>query len=45
MRSGMVFKTVLGDISYDNKGDRKDLDFIMYTWKKSADGKIEYVPN
>ena len=40
MRSGMTFKTVLGDISYDSKGDRKGSDFVTYTWTKSAEGKI-----
>ena len=42
MHSGMTFKTVLGDISYDKKGDRKDVDYVMYTWKKVGD-KITYV--
>ncbi len=43
LRSGMTFKTVLGDISYDNKGDRTSLDYVMYIWKKQPDGKITYV--
>jgi len=30
MHSGMKFKTVLGDISYDKKGDRTNLDYVMY---------------
>ncbi len=42
MHSGMTFKTVLGDIAYDKKGDRKDVDYVMYTWKKVGD-KITYV--
>jgi len=41
-RSGMVFKTVLGDISFDKKGDRTDADYTMYVWKKMPDGKISY---
>jgi len=45
MHSGKVFKTVLGDISYDKKGDRTTVDYVMYTWKKGADGKITYVQN
>ena len=45
MHSGMTFKTVLGDISYDAKGDRKDTDYVMYTWKKDKDGKIVYEQN
>ena len=43
MHSGMQFKTVLGDISYDKKGDITKLDYVMYIWKKDASGKITYV--
>ena len=42
MHSGMKFKTVLGDISFDKKGDRTNLDYVMYVWKKK-DGKITYI--
>ena len=42
MHSGFTFKTVLGDIAYDKKGDRVDVDYVMYTWKKVGD-KITYV--
>ena len=37
MHSGMKFKTVLGDISYDKKGDITKLDYVMYIWKKDAE--------
>ena len=37
------FKTVLGDISFDAKGDITRPDYVLYTWKKGADGKITYV--
>ena len=40
MHSGMAFKTVLGDIAYDAKGDRTTMDYVWYVWKKDADGKI-----
>jgi branched-chain amino acid transport system substrate-binding protein len=43
MHSGMHFKTVLGDIAYDKKGDITKLDYVMYIWKKDASGKITYV--
>ena len=43
MHSGMQFKTVLGDISYDKKGDITKLDYVMYIWKKDASGKVTYV--
>jgi len=43
IKSGMVFKTVIGDLSYDKKGDITRPDYTMYVWKKGADGKITYV--
>jgi branched-chain amino acid transport system substrate-binding protein len=43
MHSGMKFKTVLGDISYDKKGDLTKLDYVVYIWKKDATGKVTYV--
>ena len=45
MRGGKPFKTVIGDIAFDKKGDITRPDYVMYTWKKGADGKITYVQN
>jgi branched-chain amino acid transport system substrate-binding protein len=51
MHSGKIFNTVLGDLSYDKKGDvtgytvggKKKDRYVLYTWKKGPDGKITYV--
>jgi branched-chain amino acid transport system substrate-binding protein len=51
MHSGKSFNTVLGDLSYDKKGDvtgytvagKKKDRYVLYIWKKGADGKITYV--
>jgi branched-chain amino acid transport system substrate-binding protein len=43
MHSGMPFKTVLGDLAFNSKGDITKLDYVMYVWKKDASGKIGYV--
>ena len=43
MHSGMNFKTVIGNISYDKKGDITRLDYVVYRWVKQPDGKITYV--
>jgi len=43
MHSGMPFHTVIGDISYDAKGDRTTVDYVWYVWKKDVDGKINFV--
>ncbi|CAH1658970.1 branched chain amino acid/phenylalanine ABC transporter periplasmic binding protein [Hyphomicrobiales bacterium] len=45
IHSGKVFKTVLGDLSFDKKGDITRPDYVMYVWKKDADGKINYAGN
>jgi branched-chain amino acid transport system substrate-binding protein len=42
MHSGMTFDTVLGSFSFNQKGDRNDADYVVYVWKKMADGKIGY---
>ena len=42
MKKGVPFKTVIGDISYDKKGDITRPDYVIYTWKKGPDGKISY---
>ena len=45
MKQGKPFKTVIGDIAFDKKGDITRPDYIMYVWKKGADGKIDYSGN
>jgi len=55
MHSGKAFNTVLGDISFDKKGDvsndgyivagKKKERYVLYTWKKGPDGKISYFEN
>ena len=55
MHSGHAFSTVLGDISFDKKGDvsnqgyvvngKKKDRYVLYTWKKGPDGRITYFEN
>ncbi|MFE1597932.1 branched-chain amino acid ABC transporter substrate-binding protein [Methylobacterium sp. ID0610] len=45
MHEGKPFKTVIGDISYDKKGDITRPDYVMYMWKKGADGRVDYTGN
>jgi len=42
MYGGDAFKTVIGDIAFDKKGDITRPDYVLYTWKKMPDGKITY---
>ena len=37
------FKTVLGELSFDAKGDVTRPEYVMYEWKKGDDGKFTYV--
>lgn len=45
MRSGQTFSTVIGDISFNEKGDVNRLDYTMYTWQKVDGDRISYVEN
>ncbi|KAA2236162.1 branched-chain amino acid ABC transporter substrate-binding protein [Salinarimonas soli] len=45
MKSGKTFNTAIGPISYDKKGDITRPDYVVYAWKKGADGKIDYSGN
>jgi branched-chain amino acid transport system substrate-binding protein len=45
MKQGKPFMTAIGEISYDKKGDITRPDYVMYTWKKDASGKIDYSGN
>ena len=41
-KSGKAFKTVIGDLVYDRKGDITRPDYVMYVWRKGANGKITF---
>ncbi len=45
IRSGKPYKTVIGELKFDKKGDITRPDYVMYTWKKQPDGKVTYVQN
>jgi branched-chain amino acid transport system substrate-binding protein len=45
MRTGVPFNTVIGDTAFDEKGDIKQVAYVMYTWTKQPDGRITYVQN
>ena len=42
INSGQKFKTVIGELSYNKKGDITRPDYVMYIWKKNPQGKITY---
>jgi branched-chain amino acid transport system substrate-binding protein len=42
IKKGGPWDTVLGPLSYDEKGDITKLDYVMYRWEKQPDGKITY---
>jgi len=44
MHAGTNFKTVLGMLAFDAKGDVTRPDYSLFIWRKGADGKISYYP-
>ncbi|MFT0893261.1 ABC transporter substrate-binding protein [Pseudochelatococcus sp. G4_1912] len=45
IHSGKTFSTVIGDLSFNEKGDITRPDYIVYEWKKGADGNVGYSGN
>jgi branched-chain amino acid transport system substrate-binding protein len=45
LHKGNTYKTVIGDLAFDAKGDVTRIDYVMYTWQKQPDGSITYVQN
>jgi branched-chain amino acid transport system substrate-binding protein len=45
LHKGNTYKTVIGDLAFDAKGDVTRIDYVMYTWQKQPDGAITYVQN
>jgi branched-chain amino acid transport system substrate-binding protein len=45
LKNGKTWPTVIGGLTFDKKGDITRPDYVMYTWKKGADGKTTYVQN
>lgn len=45
MHSGHVFDTVIGKISYDQHGDMVQADYVMYVWKPTPSGGLDYAGN
>lgn len=45
MRTGVTFNTVIGPLAFDEKGDIKQVGYVLYTWVKQPDGRITYVQN
>jgi branched-chain amino acid transport system substrate-binding protein len=43
IKSGQKFKTVIGELSYNKKGDITRLDYVVYRWQKDSSGRINYV--
>ena len=45
LHSGKPYKTVIGDLAFNSKGDVTRIDYVMYTWKKRPDGSIGFEQN
>ena len=42
IHSGRPFKTVLGTLTYDAKGDVTTPDYQIYVWKRGYEDQLEY---
>ncbi|HVW57750.1 MAG TPA: branched-chain amino acid ABC transporter substrate-binding protein, partial [Rhizobiaceae bacterium] len=42
LKSGGPWKTAIGELSFNEKGDITRPDYVMYKWAKGSDGKYTY---
>ena len=42
LKSGGPWKTAIGELSFNEKGDITRPDYVMYKWAKGSDGKYNY---
>ena len=42
LKSGGPWKTAIGELSFDEKGDTTGNNYVIYEWKKGDDGKYSY---
>ena len=42
MKSGLKFKTVIGEIAFDQKGDVARPSYTVFVWRKDASGRMTY---
>lgn len=42
LHGGQAFRTQIGEIAFDPKGDRKGSPYAIEVWRKSTDGRIDY---
>lgn len=45
IHSGKEFDTVIGKISFDKNGDIQQASYIIYVWKKTSTGGLDYAGN
>ncbi|MBB3808440.1 branched-chain amino acid ABC transporter substrate-binding protein [Pseudochelatococcus contaminans] len=45
IRSGKTFNTVIGELSFDEKGDVTRPDYVVYEWRAAPDGTVGYTGN
>jgi len=44
LRSPTAFPTIIGPVSFDARGDRREQLYRIYRWQKAEDGKLIFVP-
>lgn len=43
LREGSPIRTLVGDLSFDQAGDTRYPDLVLRTWRRTADGRIDYL--
>ncbi|KQP61339.1 branched-chain amino acid ABC transporter substrate-binding protein [Methylobacterium sp. Leaf108] len=45
LHAGRPVKTLIGDVSYDARGDLTASGYALHAWRRTGDGRVDYVGN
>lgn len=45
LHTGQAVKTLIGDLAYDTRGDLRRSGYALYAWRRTGDGRIDYLGN
>lgn len=43
LHTGQSVKTLIGDLAYDTRGDLRRSAYALYAWRRTGDGRIDYL--
>ncbi|MFD0934850.1 branched-chain amino acid ABC transporter substrate-binding protein, partial [Methylobacterium trifolii] len=45
LHGDVPFRTVMGEVAFDAKGDTRRGDLVLRVWRRTPDGRLDYAGN